>query len=528
MLDTVLEGGWIVDGLGNTAFRGDLAVKGGRIARIAPRIPDECSERISLDGMMIAPGFIDVHSHSDFSLFADPDVPYKIAQGITTEITGNCGISGAPVRDGRLTRMQADVCGTLDVDANWHTFHDYLAAVRGRSIGTNIGWLIGYNTVREYVAGVRSSLTSSEKDEILDILSRAMDAGALGMSSGLVYEPGNYATTNELIEACSVIARAGGVYASHTRGLRETLLDGVTEAIEIARGSGVATEVSHLTPQYGGWDLVEPALDSIDRARDSGIDITFDLHLDEIGATTALATLPPHLKAGGIDSLLRRLQDLSMRASIIADIRDFVGPGTSGFLRHERWDILRIDTCPNQPELEGKSLKDIALATGKRPWDAYLDAIVAGRGHVGLMGLYTPIEKIRKVLSHPLSIVATDAIYGSYIPRNWSTMPKLLGRFVREEGLLSIESAVQKVTSRPAARFGLRDRGTLTEGAWADIVVFDPAKVAPTVIDKEVFEGKECVDPRPTGILHVLVNGVFALRDGIPTGKRGGMALLRG
>jgi N-acyl-D-amino-acid deacylase len=532
LLDVVFEGGRIVDGTGNPWFYGDVGVHDGKIVSIARRVRETAAERIDARGLVVAPGFVDVHAHSDFSLFYDPAIMCKLRQGITTEVTGNCGLSAAPLRDGRLSRMQADICADMEVELKWTTFEEYLECAKAAPLGTNVGWLVGYNTVREWVAGVKPTLTSAEQGLILEVVGRAMEAGALGLSSGLVYEPGNYATVDDLVEVCRVVAGWGGIYSSHTRGLRETLAEGVAEAIEIGRRAEVPVQISHLTPQYGGWDRIQLALDRIDAARAEGVDVCFDLHLDEVGGTSALATLPPWVKEGDVDAMIGRLTDPRMRAQVSAEVREFVGPGTSGFIRHSCWDLLRVASAPGTPDLVGKSFEEIAKVSGKAPIDTYFDIIVANRGKLQLTGLYTPAEEIRRVLAHPRSMVATDAVSPSRTqrvttPRNYSTMPKLLGRYVREESLLSLEEAVQKITSRPAIRFGLRGRGILAEGFWADVVVFDPVTVGPVVTDEGVMNGEDYPDPYARGILYVAVNGILEIREGRPTGMLAGRPLLR-
>lgn len=531
MLDCVFENARIIDGTGNPWSRGDVGVSHGTIVKVARRITDSASRRIDVAGAILAPGFIDVHAHSDFSLFWDPGIEYKLTQGITTEICGNCGISGFPVRNGRLTRMQADVCGKPGFEATWDSAGEYIDAVRTRAVGTNLGFLVGYNTLRQYVAGLRQQLTAEESDLILELIDAAMAAGAMGLSSGLVYEPGNYAGADELVEACRVVARRRGIYTTHTRGLRETLVDGVVEAIKIAESAQVPVQISHLMPQFGGWDQLEPAIAAVEAARTRGVDVAFDVHLDTIGGTSGFATLPPWLKEGGVGAVAGRLSTSEDRSSAVSAIRDFVGPGTSGFLRHSRWDLLWVSQAPASPECVGKRLSIIAADQGKAPWDAYLDLLIANGEGLQLMGVYTRVEELRRALSNPLSMVATDAVPlvpGSQCatPRNYSTIPKLLGRYVREEGLLSLEAAVQKITSKPASRFGLTRRGLIAEGFRADLVVFDSERVTAVLTDEAVLEGVECRQPNAPGMIHVMVNGVFEIEDGSVTGELGGQVIL--
>lgn len=532
LLDLVFENARIVDGTGNAWFRGDVGIQQGRIAKVAPHISDNASRRIDAADAILAPGFIDVHSHSDFSLFWDPGIRYKLTQGITTEICGNCGISGFPVSDRTLTRMQADVCGFEEFKPSWESAAEYFRAVGRQATGTNLGFLVGYNTVREYVAGTKAELTSDEIERILSIIDESMVNGALGLSSGLVYEPGNYATTDELIRACDVVRNRHGIYTTHTRGLRETLLHGVMEAIEIAESAGIPAEISHLMPQYGGWDQLERSIEAVEAARARGVDITFDIHLDTIGGTSGFATLPPWLKEDGVAGLAQRLSTCEGRDRAKTDIQAFVGPGTSGFLRHERWDLLWVSKAPAAPEHVGKRVEQIATSTGGDPWDIYFDLLISNGERLQLMGTYTPMEKLRTALQNPLSIVATDAVpigpgQTADTPRTYSTIPKLLGRYVRDEQLITLETAIQKITSKPACRFGLARRGLIKDGFCADIVVFDLDDVKAVVTDEDILNGVRPQNPYALGMKHVMVNGVLAIEDGQVTGNLGGTIILR-
>lgn len=532
MLDCVFENARIIDGTGNPWFMGSVGITNGRISKVSPCIEESAYRRIDVSGLTLAPGFIDVHAHSDFSAFWDPLIEYKITQGITSEICGNCGISGFPVRDYTLTRMQADVCGCPKFKPLWDSAEEYIINIKRQPLGTNIGFLLGYNTVREYVAGVNESLTHDETLKIADLIHCAMKAGIMGLSSGLVYEPGNYTTTDELIEACRIVAREYGIYVSHTRGLRETLAEGVKEAIEIGKKAKIPVQVSHLMPQYGGWEQLEPSLRAVEAARQLGIDVTFDVHLDTIGGTSVFATLPPHLKEGGIAGIKERLSTEEGREEAIKSVREFLGPGTSGFLHHSRWDLLWISESPACPEYVGKSFADIAEDEGRDPWEIYFDQIIKNGEKLQIMGYYTRVEELRKALSHPLAMVGTDAVplasgQKCFTPRNYSTIPKLFGKYVRDEGLISLEQAVQKVTSKPALRFRLPRRGVITEGFHADIVVFDPDNISPGLTDEMVLSGIKYDQPYASGTHYVMVNGIFEIEEGSITGNLGGKVMLR-
>ncbi|MCR4425706.1 MAG: D-aminoacylase [Firmicutes bacterium] len=533
-LDVLLVGGYVVDGTGVPWYRADVAVRDGVVVLIAPKIDLPAARTLDVHGMVVAPGFIDIHSHSDYSFFWDPDASQRITQGFTTEICGNCGVSAAPIRERRFSDLQLDLLSSVGVRENvtWCTFREYLQTAASQKMCTNVGVLIGYNTIREYVAGTQRELSTAERLEIMELVTDAMAAGALGVSSGLVYQPGNFASRDELTEACRIVARWGGVYATHTRGLRESFSTGVGEAIDIAQTARVPLEISHMVPQLGGWGQWREALDQVDEARARGVDVTFDTHLDTVGGNNVLATIPPQYKQDGVESLAARLSDPGFRSRLRRDMQDFLGPGTSGHLKHSRWDILRIGQAPYTPWAVGKSVEALSWAAGKDPWDVFFDLLEANGRGLYLTAVYVPEDAIRSALSHPASMVMTDASFAEAgpncpFPRNFGTSGKLLGKYVREEGLLSLEEAVRKITSAPAARYGLWDRGVLRPGFAADVTVFDPATIAPTVTDEGCLAGCEYQNPRTVGVMHVLVNGEVVLEGGELTGARPGRLLLR-
>jgi len=402
------------------------------------------------------------------------------------------------------------------------------------------------------VVGFKEKITASELEQMKKIVEEAMLAGAFGLSTGLVYAPGCYADTQEIIELCKVVSKHQGIYATHMRGLRETFVqatkealtiaeaaEATKEALTIAEAADLPVQISHYVPQYGGWGLCKESIPLIEDAVSRGIDVTFDIHLDTVGGTSVTATLPVWVKDGGIKQLIARLKEKGIRDRLKSEMPDFVGPGTSGLIKHGRWDVLRISSgLSKNKEYSGKTIQKIASETDKDPFDVLFDLIIEEENdNIYLTGPYNDEGDVSYCLKNPLSMVATDAdsgarqgaskIWNTRAPRTYSTMPRLLGKYVREEKLLPLEEAVKKITSAPAKRIGLKDRGVIKEGAWADITVFDPDTISEGATDREFLEGKDYQKTYPDGINFVIINGKIVINDGEFTGSLSGKVLRR-
>ena len=531
MYDIILRNGIVVDGTGSPWFRADVAMCDGRIARIAPVINASAGLELDVSDLVVCPGFIDAHAHSDFSIFGDPHVTYKVMQGITTEVNGQCGISAAPARFPFPDDFVRRATPAKGKHLEWPTFSDYLKSLDETRTAINILSMAGHGAIRRFVAEYRENLTADEFSKMQGIVAEAMQAGVFGLSSGLVYAPGCYAETAEVAALCRVVAKYGGLYATHARGLRETLVEGLEEAITIGREAAVPVQVSHHMPQFGGWGLCSETLSLVDEARASGVDVTLDLHLDTVGSTNLLATIPPWAKAHGLDWLSEKLGEKDFREKLKAEMREFTGPGTSGFIKHERYDIIRIAGCRVNDRLLGKTLQQIGEEMGKEPLGALLDLLREEKTGLHIAGPYCDADDLKAILKHPAAMVATDAdpiaMTGTHRPppRNFSTFPRVLGTYVREEGILSIEEAIRKMTGFPAARFRLEDRGILKQGLWADITVFDRDRIAEGATDEEYLLGEEYRHPVPVGVEYVFVNGVPVCEGGKPTENLPGKVL---
>ena len=539
--DIVIKEGLIVDGSGRPGFKADLAVKGGRIAKIDEVIDVEADRIINAEGLAVCPGFIDIHTHSDFVLLVNPKAESKVRQGVTTEVVGNCGGSAAPARGAALERAKRIMSGYGIDGVEWTSFSDYLNLLERKGIAINVVALVGHGTVRQCALGMENRPpTERELQEMKSLVAEAMEAGAFGMSSGLVYPPGRYASIEELIELCKVVASYGGIYASHIRGERETIVEAVKEAIEIGRRSGVSVQISHHPAKIGGWGKSKETLRLIEEAREEGIDVNCDMHPYIAGSTGLSALLPPWVQEGGPEKIVQRLKNEELRKKIRQDMIEekIPGPGPCGLVKRGMWDKLMLADCEKNKGLIGLNFEEIARRRGKDPFEAYFDLLVEEEARGMVVGFYYNEEDIRRVLLHPTSMIGSDgyalAPYGplgkgKMHPRSYGTFPMVFRKYVRGESrkeliyddgakLLTLEKAVMKMTSVTAKKLGLKDRGLLKEGMRADIVILDPKRVA----DKATY-----LDPYqyPEGIEYVIVNGELVIDEREHTGSLPGMVL---
>jgi N-acyl-D-amino-acid deacylase len=495
--DILIDGGTIVDGTGNPSYRGDVGIQSERIAKVGDLRDARAAVRIKAAGRVVAPGFVDIHNHADEDIEKLPVAQNYVQQGVTTLVGGNCGDSIFPVGE-------------------------KLAHLEPLGLGVNFGLLAGHATIRKQVMGMTDSPpTADELKKMKDLLARAMEQGALGISTGLYYAPGSYSQTDELIELASVVAQHGGIYASHIRDESDYsigLVASVKEAIEIAVKAKIPIQIAHLKLLGKPvWGKSTEILDLITQARANGVDVAFDQYPYGASATTLVgATVPRWAEVGGEARMLERLRDPAMRQKIrdgmMVSIDKRGGP-----------EKLFITQFASDTNLEGKNLAEIGEMKGKKPVDAAIDLLLAGGGHVASFSMLQ--DDLIRIMRSPLGIVASDGRlveFGQGVPhpRSYGTFPRVLGKYVRDERVLSLEEAVRKMTSAPAKRVGLRDRGVIRVGMVADITIFNAA----TVMDKATFEKPH---QYPVGIDHVIVNGQLVSSNGQWTGVRAGRVLYR-
>ena len=539
--DIIIKNGRVIDGTGNPWMKSDVGISEGRISSVGKLDISQTEHVIDASDLIVAPGFIDIHTHSDLTLVINPNAESKVRQGVTTEVIGNCGTSPAPICDSTLELLKKTWESEADeVDWSWKTFGDYLRRIEDQGSAVNVAGLVGHGTVRIAVMGVESRAPSrQELAEMKELVKRSMAEGAFGMSSGLVYLPGSFATTHELVELCKIVAKQGGLYTSHIRGERETIIDALKEAIEIAERSGVRLQVSHNCPKYGAHGKFEEMSRLYDEARERGLDLTIDNDAHTDFNPHLSQVLPQWAQAGGDEAAAERLRDPKMRERIRQETLDdkLPGPGYAGLVKHGRWDRIFLLHATKNKSLIGKSFEEIAALRGKEPVDAYLDLLVEENGNASALFDYMEQEDIRALLRHPLMMVCSDgnavAPYGAlgkiqgYWPCSYGEYPYILERYVREEGVLTLQEAIRKMTSFPAQKLGLRDRGQIREGMWADIVVFDFQNIRDRATCRFPYEFPLPNYPHkyPEGIEYVLVNGQVVVEEAEHTGALAGHVL---
>lgn len=531
MLDAVIQGGQIIDGTGSRAYRADIGIAGDRIALIGRLEGHQALRRIDAAGRYVTPGFIDIHTHSDATVLLAPRMESKVMQGVTLEVTGNCGESAAPLRGEAVGDMARSIAREGELPCDWRDLGGYLAKVEAKGISTNYATLVGHGTLRAGILGYAMRRPSPpEMEQMKALLRQSLEEGAFGFSTGLIYPPSAYGDIDELSELSSVMRSTGGYYCSHIRNEGAKLLEAVGEALAIGRRAGVAVQLSHHKASgRGNWGLVKRSLAMIEEARGRGLDVTADQY-PYIASSTGLGTvLPDWAHEGGSEALVLRLRDGAVRDRLRAEIAAS-RPGWENPAVNNRWESIVISGCRSDPSVEGMNVLAIAEKAGEDPLDTAFRLLVDNEGSVQVVMFSMCEEDVATVMRSPFVCVGSDStarapsgpMSGSKPhPRCYGTFPRVLGRYVRELGVIGWEEAVRKMTGLSAARLGLSNRGLLSEGAFADIVVFDPARIR----DTATF-----TDPHrfPEGIDMVMVNGTVAAEAGVHTGAMAGRVLRRG
>lgn len=512
-----------------------MAVEDGKIVEIARPVSGEARRLIDADGLVVSPGFIDAHSHADGSTLYYREMESLIMQGITTVVGGQCGSSPAPVnpdlREEMERRRARSLPPEVDPSITWTTFEDYLRLEEEQGLGINIAHLVGHGALRVAAMGYDDRApTQEELERMRELTADAMESGAYGFSTGLIYPPGVYAKTDEIIEVAKVAAEYGGVYDTHIRGEGKNLFESLEEAIKIGEEAGIPVQISHhKAASRAVWGRSGEALKMLEDARERGVDITVDQYPYRAGATSLATCLPPWVHDGGMERLLERLRDPDLRERIRSDIEKGI-PGWENFAGELGWENVMVSRVVSEENkvYEGKRLDEVSEMRGDPDvCTTLLDLVLEEEGAVGMIIFSMDEGDVRRIMGHPLHMVGTDSgastisgfmRRGKPHPRGYGSYPKILGRYVRDLGVLRLEEAVRKMTSLPAQRFGILDRGLLRPGMWADIVVFDPD----SVIDKATYQ-----DPHqfPEGIMHVTVNGEVSVERGVYKGLLAGRTL---
>jgi N-acyl-D-amino-acid deacylase len=508
--DIVIKDGLVYDGLGGPPFVSDIGIAGEYIKTIGKLRNSRGRAVIDAAGLAVSPGFIDVHDHSDLGLLANPNAESVIHQGITTLVSGQCGSSPFPVAPAVFEEQRDNAKKVYGVDWNWRDMTGFLARLEEREIATNYSTFVGQGAIRGAVVGFADRpATHVEIGRMKDQVAEHIRASAFGLSSGLEYQPSGFARPDEIAELCRVVADCSGVYATHMRDEGDGILNSLDESIGVARASGVKLQIFHFKVAYPrNWPKVEEALARIDEAHQDGVDIACDRY-PYIAASTGLSFyFPAWVKEGTTTDLLRRLNDPALDGRLrfyLAEEEKKIGS----------WDKVVISSVvseKNRP-LQGKDVQSAAREARKDPYAFMRDLIIEERDMVGMVTFIMNEDNLKRILSHPLVGVGCDgsavAPYGILSqgkphPRNYGTFPRVLGRYVREEKILPLETMIMKITSAPASRFGFPKRGALRAGYFADLVVFDPERIEDRATYAEPHQ-------YPAGIAYVVVNGRVAV-----------------
>ena len=522
MLDIVIRNGKIIDGSGNPWYGADVAVDAGQIVEIG-RVNAKAKKTIDAAGRVVCPGFIDMHAHPDLTLFYKEVQDYKLRQGVTTEVGGNCGFTAAPLyakTAEELRKFMAFITPPSGVDWDWSTFDDYLQKVSDSSPATNLIPLVGHGTIRIAVMGVEQRPpTPNELSEMEMLVDAAMESGAYGISTGLVYVPGNYAQTDEIVALAKVVSRYGGIYATHMRDEGENLIASVEEAITISQDADIPVQISHHKAAGKlNHGKVNESLGVIQCARDRGLDVTVDQYPYSASSTTLQAILPPWSQEGGIGKIVERLQDEATRFKIQEQTLNSHGETRMGGMLDEIL-ITEVKSQKNRVCV-GKTLKQISDLWNRESINVAFDLLIEEDCAVGMVSFSMSDDDVKTVMRSPVTMIGSDGLYqaGNPHPRVYGTYPRVLGKYVREEEVINLETAIRKMTAFPSQKLGLNKKGLSRIGFDADLVIFNPSTVKDqaTYLDSHQY---------PVGIDYVIVNGQVAVSEGQFTGRTAGVVM---
>lgn len=518
MADLIIRNGWVIDGTGKEGERLDVLIENGKILDVGNLGEIESAETLDAEGKVVSPGFVDMHSHADMTLPFAPYAESLAYQGITTVVTGQCGFSPAPLSDAsrkELIQSLGAIADGINLD-EIESFGSVLELIENRGISINMSPLVGHGTIRAAVMGYSSARPNEDQMEAMKRhAEQAMEEGAIGISTGLIYPPGYYSTTEELIEVTRPVAERGGLYFSHVRNESANLLDSIEEERRIARATGVGVQHSHYKAAgEANWGLAARGLEEIEKVRSQEIDMTVDMYPYVASSNSLIDSLPDWSREGGMDKTMQRLKEKDERARM----RQAMGV--------QPWEKNLVAGAPN-PDYVGRYVSDLAAEAGKDPYEWVFDALIETKGNIDRIVFGMSEDNVRMQLQHELMMIGTDGLgippsgpfaEGVPHPRSFGTFPRVLGKYVREEKILSLEQAIWKMTGFPAQKLGWKYRGLIKPGYQADLVVFD----ADTVIDRATF-----VKPQQyaSGIEQVLVNGQYVIRDGNHTQALAGKIL---
>ena len=529
MYDLLITNAQILDGTGSPAVKGSVAVTGDTIIECATRclqpVP-KARETINAEGLALSPGFIDIHGHSDLMALTDPFPLAKVQQGVTTDVAGNCGISIAPLSDASANEMRQlsiGVLGRSDLEWTWRGFGEYLDRVQANRPVNNIAVFVGHNTVRAAAMGMDDVPVTPKRLKVMkDLVAQAMDEGAFGFSIGLIYIPGYFATEDELAALAAVAGKKGGIYATHMRNEADDVLKSTATTIATAKKANVPLQIVHLKAAgRRNWSKMAPLIEMIAKARAAGEPVDYDQYPYTAGSTGLVSLLPRWAQAGGVQKIIARLKSPADRKKIAADLNN--RKSRENFVAMTGWEAVFISSVRSEKNraVEGKSLPDIAKMRGQTITDALFDILIEENGDAAMIVFSMSEDNIKMGLKQDWGMVGSDGLFGGRShPRLHGTFPRVIGKYSREEKVIPLEVAVKKMTSLPARKLGLKDRGVIAKGMKADLVLFDPLRIR---------DGATYEDPLrfAEGIARVIVNGKTVMDDGKYTGARPGQVLRR-
>lgn len=522
-IDILIKGGTVYEGSCAGPYVKDIAISGDSISAIGSFNRDDAAMVIDAEDLVVAPGFIDTHAHSDFTILADPRAEGKVSQGVTTEINGNCGMSAAPLFNKAFERRQADL-KELGILERWNTLEEYFTLLEKRGIALNLASLAGHGNIRGSVMGYDDRVpTEADFSQMSVLLEKAIAEGAIGLSTGLIYPPGVYAKTEELVELSKVLKQKDLIYTSHMRSEGDRLVESVREVIRIGREADIQVHISHIkTAGERNWKKAEEVLALLEDARRSGLRLTCDRYPYTASSTDLDSLLPAWAYEGGNDEEMKRLKDPADRERLRHEIQNKT-------VKKDYWKTVLISSVDSETNawMEGKTIADISASFKLDEIDTLFRILIDEKLRVGAVFFSMSEENLKKFLSLPYCMIGSDSsarsfdgttMKGKPHPRGFGTFPRFMGRYAGDKGIMGLPEAIYRTTLLPAETFRLKNRGSLREGSYADIVVFDPA----TIMDTATFDNPY---QRSSGIRHVLVNGVPVIREGRFEGKFPGRVL---
>ena len=522
--DIIIKNGLIIDGSGTPAFKKDIGIIGNNIAAIDDLKNSTADVIINGDSLVVSPGFVDIHTHTDIGLIVNSKAESKIHQGVTTEVSGNCGSSPFPLNDVDFQELDKNTFEKYGIHIDWRNTDGFLRKLEDQKISINYATFTGHGNLRSYVIGKNDvQATAEQLKEMKDLLERSMADGSFGLSTGLEYAPGSYASTTELTELNKVVAKNGGIYATHIRSESDHVEEAIQEALQICKQAEVSMQISHLKAcNHANWNKIDSVLEMIHEAAESGMPVKADRYPYIAYSTGLIMFLPLWSRQGSTEEILSRLKDTAT-VKKIEDYAEDKGQRIGG------WDKVLISSCFSEKNKtwEGKSVHACALELSTTPFEFIRNILLEEKNRVQIVGFGMDENNLKKVLSSSLVMIASDGravaphgklAEGKPHPRYYGTFPRVLGKYSREDKIFDLPTAVKKMTSMPAAKLGLQKRGLIAKDYFADIVLFNPE----TVIDNASF-----VDPHqfPSGIEYVIVNGKITIQNGKHTGAQAGTVL---